>query len=294
MIVEDKFNIAGGPCFVGKVESGCVTKGDRIECRTRKGKFSATVAQLEQFRKSINQAHAGQNIGICLCDYPSEQLIGLDRGDILSSPDQAIARSLSGPSPSNEYQEKILAIESLIPTQFQAKIRLLRKRLPEMSMTATAQARDELESENTARQRVWGDQVQQVRLHLGNADATYRALLTCLAADFSKGAFDMGIEEVPVATGGEASVVKEAVDKLSIRYPRVASDPGLRAFHEKKLVKRLRKHRQGSCGSVIPAAFRKVTVKVHFRGAVSTFGTHHILRVDEDCYDLMPCADYER
>jgi len=113
-----------------------------------------------------------------------------------------------------------------------------------------------------------------------------------LAADFSKGAFDMGIEEVPIVIPSEASSIQQALDKLSLNNPRVAADPGLRAFHEKNLAKRLRKHRakEAGGGQNMPVEIRKITIKVHFTG---TFGPHDILRVGENCYFFMPCADYE-
>lgn len=194
--------------------------------------------------------------------------------------------------PHDECSEKIPTLEALIPSQFQAKLRSLRKRLPDMSVTGTDQARDELESRNIARRRVWGDQIQQVRLHTGGADAIYQSLLTCLSADFLKGALDMAVEEVPVVTADVASSVQEALHKLSLSNPRIAADPGLRAFHEKNLAKRLRKHRakEAGGGGNTPVEIRKVTIKVHFTG---TFGPHDILRVGEDCYYLMPCADHE-
>lgn len=180
--------------------------------------------------------------------------------------------------------------ESTIPQKHEAELRSLRDKLAGMSLTPATQAFDELESRNAARQRVWGEQVEPVSIQKGDRDATYQSLLGCLTADFANGASHMDIEEVNVVADDEASSVQQALDKLSETDPRIASDPGARAYYQDDLAKRLRKHRRKQSGDTAgtPTGIRKITVKVHFRGS---FGLHDILRVSEDCYYLMPCTE---
>lgn len=191
-----------------------------------------------------------------------------------------------------DNKQEIKAIELAIPPIYREKLTTLKNQFHKMAITSPTKSREELESRNTSRQLIWGEKVQLVRLHEGNADTIYYALMTCLADDFKRGAFDMGIEEVPIVSTDEVSVVNDALEKLSKSSQRVETDAGLKAYYEKDLARRLRKNRAKKAGKVNiePALIRKITIKVHFR---ETFGPHDILRVGEDWYYLMPCKDYE-
>jgi len=84
MPVEDVFTITGrGTVATGRVERGTVKVGDELEIvgirRTRK-----TVATgVEMFRKLLDQAQAGDNIGVLLRGVEREEI---ERGQVLAKP----------------------------------------------------------------------------------------------------------------------------------------------------------------------------------------------------------------
>lgn len=85
MTVEDVFFIKGrGPVATGRVERGIIMVGDQIEIIglhniVRK----AVVSGLEMFNKTVNEAHAGDNVGIILRNVERDDL---ERGQMLAKP----------------------------------------------------------------------------------------------------------------------------------------------------------------------------------------------------------------
>jgi hypothetical protein len=190
-----------------------------------------------------------------------------------------------------DTQKNVESAEAALPAQVRAKLNPLRECLSKLLCTPQAQACAELESRNASRHRLYGDAVEDVRLCEGSAEQVYLALLRCLAADLAQGGFDIGVELVPILAAEDARAVEDAVRRLASRNERVATDPGLRAYYEKDLARRLHKHRdrEGGARHRAASAIRKITVKVHFQGA---FGPHDILRVGEDRYYLMRCSNH--
>ncbi len=73
--VEDVFTITGrGTVATGKVERGQINNGDTIEIVGLKETTSTTVTGIEMFRKLLDYAEAGDNVGLLLR--------GVDRSDI--------------------------------------------------------------------------------------------------------------------------------------------------------------------------------------------------------------------
>jgi translation elongation factor EF-Tu-like GTPase len=80
MTVEDVFVIRNrGVVATGRVESGSLRVGDTVQID---GSLEATVDAIEVFRKSIDQANTGDNIGVLFKKLEKSQL---DRGSVLSS-----------------------------------------------------------------------------------------------------------------------------------------------------------------------------------------------------------------
>ena len=85
MTVEDVFSIRGrGTVVTGQIESGTLTVGDEISFR-REGVFKkAVVTGIEAFRKQLQQAQAGDNVGVLLRDVNKPDI---QRGDVLTGSD---------------------------------------------------------------------------------------------------------------------------------------------------------------------------------------------------------------
>ncbi|HAV92340.1 TPA: elongation factor Tu [candidate division WOR-3 bacterium] len=84
MSVEDVFSITGrGTVATGRVERGKVNSGDEVEI-VGLGVHKKTVAtSLEMFKKILDYAEAGDNVGVLLRGIERE---GIERGMILSKP----------------------------------------------------------------------------------------------------------------------------------------------------------------------------------------------------------------
>jgi translation elongation factor EF-Tu-like GTPase len=80
MTVEGVFKIRNrGVVAVGRVESGTLRVGDTVHID---GSLTARVDSIEVFRKSIDEAKAGDNIGVLFSGVEKSQL---DRGSVLTS-----------------------------------------------------------------------------------------------------------------------------------------------------------------------------------------------------------------
>lgn len=84
MAVEDVFSITGrGTVATGRVERGTVKVGETVELVGLKNTRSTTVTGLEMFQKSLDEAMAGDNVGILLRGI---QKVDIERGMVLAKP----------------------------------------------------------------------------------------------------------------------------------------------------------------------------------------------------------------
>ena len=84
MPVEDVFSITGrGTVATGRVERGTVRVGDTIEIIGIKETRSSVVTGVEMFRKLLDQAEAGDNIGVLLRGVARDEI---ERGQVLAKP----------------------------------------------------------------------------------------------------------------------------------------------------------------------------------------------------------------
>ena len=84
MPVEDVFSITGrGTVATGRVERGTVKVGDTVEIVGIKDTRSAVITGVEMFRKLLDQAEAGDNIGVLLRGIAREEVV---RGQVLAKP----------------------------------------------------------------------------------------------------------------------------------------------------------------------------------------------------------------
>jgi len=85
MPVEDVFSITGrGTVATGRVERGVVKLSDEVEIVGLKNESSKTVVTgVEMFRKLLDQAEAGDNIGVLLRGV---QRTDIERGQVLAKP----------------------------------------------------------------------------------------------------------------------------------------------------------------------------------------------------------------
>jgi elongation factor Tu len=83
MTVEDVFSIRNrGTVVTGRVASGTLHVGDKIFIRRGNSSRPTTIAGIEMFRKTLDQAAAGDNVGLLLKDVGSNDV---QRGDVLSA-----------------------------------------------------------------------------------------------------------------------------------------------------------------------------------------------------------------
>ncbi|YP_003359277.1 elongation factor Tu (plastid) [Cryptomonas paramecium] len=84
MAVEDVFSITGrGTVATGRIERGKVKLGETIEIVGLRETRTTTITGLEMFQKSLEEAIAGDNVGILLRGI---QKVDIERGMVLSKP----------------------------------------------------------------------------------------------------------------------------------------------------------------------------------------------------------------
>ena len=82
--IEDVFTITGrGTVVTGRVERGQVKVGDAVEIIGIKDTLSSVVTGVEMFRKLLDYAEAGDNIGVLLRGIDRDQV---QRGQVLAKP----------------------------------------------------------------------------------------------------------------------------------------------------------------------------------------------------------------
>ena len=84
MPVEDVFTITGrGTVATGRVERGVVRVQDKVQIVGIKDTTDTTVTGLEMFRKLLDEAFAGDNVGALLRGIDRK---GIERGQVLAKP----------------------------------------------------------------------------------------------------------------------------------------------------------------------------------------------------------------
>jgi elongation factor Tu len=84
MPVEDVFNIEGrGTVATGRVERGILKKMEEVEIVGLKDTIKTTVTDIEMFRKLLDTAEAGENVGVLLRGIKKDDV---ERGQVLSKP----------------------------------------------------------------------------------------------------------------------------------------------------------------------------------------------------------------
>ena len=95
MPVEDVFNIEGrGTVATGRVERGILKKMEEVEIVGIRDTAKTTVTDIEMFRKLLDEARAGDNVGVLLRGMKKEDV---ERGQVIAKPgsDQA-AQEIQG------------------------------------------------------------------------------------------------------------------------------------------------------------------------------------------------------
>ncbi len=84
MAIEDVFTISGrGTVVTGRVERGRIVAGNEIEIVGFKDTTSTVATSLEMFRKILDDAQAGDNVGVLLRGIDKD---AVERGQVLSAP----------------------------------------------------------------------------------------------------------------------------------------------------------------------------------------------------------------
>jgi len=85
MSIEDVFSITGrGTVVTGRVERGTLKLGDTVEIVGLSHEIKKTVVTgIEMFRKILDEAQAGDNIGVLLRGIEKKEV---ERGQVLAAP----------------------------------------------------------------------------------------------------------------------------------------------------------------------------------------------------------------
>ena len=84
MSVEDVFTITGrGTVATGRIERGKVKTGDAVELVGIQETRKSVVTSVEMFRKILDEAQAGDNVGVLLRGIEKEQI---ERGQVIAAP----------------------------------------------------------------------------------------------------------------------------------------------------------------------------------------------------------------
>ena len=85
MRVADVFFIRGrGTVVTGQIESGTLNVNDEIYIQRSNFSKRVTVTGIEMFRKILDQAKAGDNVGVLLRDITKQEV---EKGDVLLGSD---------------------------------------------------------------------------------------------------------------------------------------------------------------------------------------------------------------
>jgi len=85
MTVADVFFIRGrGTIVTGQIESGTLNVNDEVYIQRAGSSRKVTVTGIEMFRKTLDQARAGDNVGVLLRDITKQEV---EIGDVLLGSD---------------------------------------------------------------------------------------------------------------------------------------------------------------------------------------------------------------
>ena len=85
MAIEDVFSIEGrGTVVTGKIESGIVKVGEKVEIVGLKDTQTTTVTGVEAFNKTMDHGKAGENVGVLLRGIAKD---AVQRGQVLAGPE---------------------------------------------------------------------------------------------------------------------------------------------------------------------------------------------------------------
>jgi elongation factor Tu len=102
MPVEGVVTITGrGTVATGCIERGRVRKGDTIEIVGLGTQRSAVVTDIEQFRKPMDEALAGENVGLLLRGVAADEI---ERGHVLAAPKSFV--------PSSQFSAEVYVLKS--------------------------------------------------------------------------------------------------------------------------------------------------------------------------------------
>jgi len=91
LAIEDVFSISNrGTVVTGRVERGVINVGEEVEIVGLRDIRKTTVAGIEMFRKLLDSAEAGDNVGVLLKGLGKDDL---ERGQVLSAPGSATAHT---------------------------------------------------------------------------------------------------------------------------------------------------------------------------------------------------------
>ena len=89
MTVQDVFTIRNrGTVVTGQIESGTLHVGEEISIQRTNYAKKAVVTAIEMFRKQLQQAKAGDNVGLLLRDIGQQDV---KRGDLLLKSDSELS-----------------------------------------------------------------------------------------------------------------------------------------------------------------------------------------------------------
>lgn len=84
MAIEDVFSIEGrGTVATGRVERGIIKPNDEVELVGLKDTVKTTAVSLEMFNKTLDEARAGDNVGVLLRGLKKDEVL---RGQVLAKP----------------------------------------------------------------------------------------------------------------------------------------------------------------------------------------------------------------
>ena len=152
------------------------------------------------------------------------------------------------------------------------KLRSAIAALVDMTITPYEEALREMDEHNVRSRELWGVQAVDVPIYQCSRREAEWILLNCLSEDYwPGGATELRVEGLSAETSTSS----------------LPADPALAQYYQKRLEKHRDKKARQSPQQFPSRPIRKWSMKTLFE---ETFGSHEVLRVDEDSYLVMPCC----